>query len=212
MLELHSFFLNYRAAEENYNKDKSPPCPHATSFTDLPEGASVRLYYKESDVKLTVTKTVTGEMGDPTKEFEFTLSGLTGETSVTGKLFASASDTTGIEKTYQVTSGAITFTLKHGQKIELTVPTGKDLTLTETPVTGYKTWMVKGTTAINGSATTNTNLSLGQLTEDTTVQVLNRLDAVSPTGVTMTYAPYALMLLFGALILAISKRRGKERS
>lgn len=28
MLELHSSFLNYRAEEENYNKDKSPPYPH----------------------------------------------------------------------------------------------------------------------------------------------------------------------------------------
>ena len=28
MLELHSSFLNYRAEEENYNKDKSPRYPH----------------------------------------------------------------------------------------------------------------------------------------------------------------------------------------
>ena len=53
--------------------------------------------------------------------------------------------------------------------------------------------------------------ALGQLTGDTNVQVLNWLEAVSPTGVSLTYAPFLLMMLFGAGLLLLSVRRRRNR-
>ena len=161
-------------------------------------------------------------MGDPTMEFTFTLSGF--NSSITEVEYGKYEGTTPIHQTdndgYKLTaesdgsgSKKVTFTLKHGQRIELNVPFGS-LTLTETAVTGYETWMLEKTSAIVEAEKTDVNKKTvisKNIDSDATIQVLNWMNAVAPTGVNMAYAPFILMLAMGlALPAVLPRRRRKE--
>ncbi|MBQ6382560.1 MAG: hypothetical protein IJJ42_03030 [Clostridia bacterium] len=178
-----------------------------------------RMYWDKPEVTMTVVKTVSGAMGDTTREFSFTVSGLTNGTQTAWKKLGKTAEegvytqlTTGGEGTETANSeGKITFTLKNWQKIELTLPSGTDLTLEESAATGYDTWMVKQDTAITDEqkavADNKTNSITVNESDDYTVQVLNNLDAVSPTGISFTYAPYILMLLCGAALMLLGQKK-----
>lgn len=165
---------------------------------------------------LSVTKTVTGEMGDHTKEFTFTLAGLDENTQIPwvkqaktaeDGTYADLDQSAGASGTETAdSSGEITFTLKHWQKIVLAVPTGVELTLTEDHENYAQT--------ISGlEAQTTTNVSdvpdgkVFRLAGDDEIDFTNDLPLVSPTGVKLTYVPYLLMLAFGTVLLGIFRRK-----
>ena len=179
----------------------------------------ISVTWRAQKVKLTVEKTVTGAMGDQTKEFTFTLSGLSVDTQVgwtkqektaaNGGAYSNVSSGATGTATADA-SGCITFSLKHWQRIELMVPPAVALTLTEAH--GYYTQTISGLTA---STTTSVSSVLDgktfTLADDDEVNFTNNLAAVSPTGVSLTYTPYLLMMLFGAGLLLLSFRRRISR-
>ena len=188
-------------------------------------------------MKLTIDKTVTGAMGDHTKEFSFTLSGLPADmTSVEYKKY-STSDGTSYDTTptasdsLTVTSGTTQpFTLKHWERIVLEgLPADTQLTLTET--NGYYTATVAEVipegettklahpTAASGSVPvvntttgeTGSTTAAFKMTADAELRVTNNLEAISPTGVSLTWAPYLLTLIFGGLLLMLALRKREKK-
>ena len=154
-----------------------------------------------SKAKLTVTKTVTGDMGDKssTNQFEFKLESVAGE--VTGTTYAytknstSSGTLTTTSGTLTTTSGSNTFTLAHGESIEIELPLNKAVVITETNGNYTTTWKLDDKNATTGNRTTVT------LTKNATLAVTNNLNAIGPTNVSLATRPFLWMLLFGLALL-----------
>lgn len=149
--------------------------------------------YKRKDKTLTVSNTVTGNMGDTNKDFFYTLtlknSDGTAYTGDKGDLTATTATTGGTEKTLTAdTNGNYTFTLKHGEQLNFTLPYGCTYSVTEADYStdGYKTTV--GATGSAGAAVSGVTLdqttrqASGTLTANTTVAYTNTKSAQPPTG------------------------------
>lgn len=155
---------------------------------------------------LTVTKTVTGEMGDQTKDFTIYVT----SDALTADSYSDDTTPTAVPYTVQKPEGKtpyIELTLKHGDTVALkNLPNGT-YTISEEPTGESYTTEITYKVGENGTETTAQTSAEIQLTDDTTVNITNNLDLVSPTGVRLRYAAYILMLLFGALLLTLAMRR-----
>ena len=149
--------------------------------------------------KLNVTKTVTGNLGDKTKYFEFkvTLTGESGKTcgasyAVTGGSYAD--NPTSIEIGEETT-----FYLKDGDTITIeNLPYGVSYTVTETEAEGYTTTQTDDTGTISAAAQT--------------ADFINNKTGEIDTGVVLDTLPYVLVLaVVGAAVIAmIAKKRNAE--
>lgn len=136
---------------------------------------------------LNVSKTVTGNLGDKDKYFEFKVT-LTGETD---KTYGASYTVTGGSESTNPTSIEIgketTFKLKHGETIHIAnLPYGVSYTVTETKADGYTTTKNGDTGSINAASQTAafTNTKTGTI----------------DTGVTTESLPY--VVLMGFVVLA----------
>ncbi len=149
---------------------------------------------------LQITKTVTGNLGDKTKYFEFKVT-LNGES---GKTYA---------ETYAVTGGSYdgnpasvkigtetTFKLKDGDTIKIAnLPAGVTYTVTETAATGY---------------TTTKSGDTGSITDKVeTAAFTNEREEQIDTGIRLDSLPYLMMLAIagaGVVVFAVRKRSLRE--
>lgn len=137
--------------------------------------------------KLNITKTVTGNLGDKSKYFEFKVT-LTGEAGKTyGETYAVSGGS------YDTNPGSIkigeetTFMLKHGDTISIAnLPYGVKYTVTETAADGYTTTKSGDTGSINAA--------------ETTAAFTNSKTGTIDTGVTTESLPY--VVLMGFVVLA----------
>ena len=132
---------------------------------------------------LKVTKTVTGNLGDKDKEFDFTVT----FTKPEGKNW----DMDGIGLPIGATKnsdGTYSFKLKHGATAEFkNLPYGVTYSVTETAADGY-------TTTTEGKTTDSINAA------ETTVTFTNTKNGTIDTGVTTESLPY--VVLMGFVVLA----------
>lgn len=155
--------------------------------------------WKQSAVDVTIAKQVTGNMGDRTKAFAFTVSVPEG---------VSIGEPTGGEYTL-TDSRTATFSLSHNKSVTLhDVPIGATLTITENDATGY-------TVSING-----TPLGQGVYTGsypvvadvENKVTVENNKEAIPDTGIVTDSLPYIVILAcvvaIGAVVIV--RRRGRR--
>lgn len=136
---------------------------------------------------LNVSKTVTGNLGDKNKYFEFKVT-LTGEN---GKTYGDSYAVTGGSKDDNPKSIVIgqetTFMLKHGDTLSIAnLPYGVTYTVTETAVTGYETTKTGDSGTINAA--------------EQTAAFTNNKNGSIDTGVTTENLPY--VLLIGFVVLA----------
>lgn len=149
---------------------------------------------------LSITKTVTGNLGDKNKYFEFTVK-LTG---VDGKTYGDSYAVSGGSNAENPTSIKIgeetTFLLKHGDTISIAnLPYGVTYTVTETAADGYTTTKEGDTGTITAAAQT------AAFTNDK-----NKSDI--DMGVSMDSLPYILMLVVvGAAVVVIATRKKGEQ-
>lgn len=147
--------------------------------------------------ELDVSKTVTGNLGDKNKYFEFTVT-LTGEE---GKTYRDSYAVTGGSNTANPSTikvgEATTFLLKHGDTITIAnLPYRVEYTVTETAAEGYTTTSTGDYGTINAA-------------EQTAAFTNNKAGSID-TGVVLNNMPYILVLAVlaaGVAVFIIRKRR-----
>lgn len=151
--------------------------------------------------KLDVSKTVTGNLGDKNKYFEFKVT-LTGEE---GKTYADSYAVSGANNEGNPTSVEVkagekkeyTFKLKHGDTITIAnLPYGVTYTVTETAAEGYTTEKTGADGTISAA--------------DQIAAFTNTKDGSIDTGVVLNNMPYILVLAVlaaGVAVFIIRKRR-----
>ena len=154
--------------------------------------------------ELTITKNVTGSLGDRTKEFTFTLTveGASVTDEYTWTKNGVAQDTP--------LHNHSTFTLKHGDVVKIMLPRNRDITIQEND-SDYSVSM-----KLDDAAATEGNTKTFRISENATLAVTNDRGAVVPTGVfySMNIAAYVIMaicllIMMSILILRTHKYRPK---
>ena len=154
--------------------------------------------------KLTIHKTVTGEMGDRTRQFSFTARIQDAAEGDTVDVFVGGVKDP--DKTLTVSADStVNFELAHDESIVLGLPLGKAIQISEINGDYTTTWTFNGGTAAAGSGTSIT------LTEDATLEVENNLPAVAPTGVSLRILPFLILLGVGALLMPMAFRRKRRK-
>lgn len=185
--------------------------PYTPTEPQLADG-TVNFYaeYVPMYSQVTVSKTVTGALGDKAKEFSFTLTVKddSNGNEITGEMKAQK----GSAEEFTIKSGN-TFTLKDGENIVFTnVPTGATVTVTEKDYTGtnggYSTSYVAGDgQKMQGREARLTNISAG----NHTIAFTNSKDVRPDTGITLHSMPY-LLVLAGVLVGGMAWMRRRKRS
>lgn len=154
--------------------------------------------------ELTITKNVTGSMGDKTKEFTFTLTveGAGENDKYTWTKNSVAQDTP--------LHNHSTFTLKHGDVVKIKLPRNRDITIQEND-SDYSVSM-----KLDDAAATAGNTKTFRISENATLAVTNDRNAIVPTGVfhSINIAAYVIMaicllIMMSILILRTHKYRLK---
>lgn len=209
---------NYNYKGVTYKVGDDQPVNDAPTVEVTPGGVveiTATNTYEMETHSLTVKKNVTGGMGDTTKPFTFTVTGIeNGEYDGTETKIVDGKE---VETDIKVTVSNDKFTLKDGQSITFpALPVSGNYAVAEDEVAGYK--QTASVTSGVGSAN-GRSYNTASLTENTVVTFENHREVVTPTGLESNHTkPYALMVGAGALaglallggILARRARRRRE--
>ncbi len=167
---------------------------------------------------ITVTKNITGALADMTAQFPF-------KVSLNGKMDAANIAIDGSGADLALANGTASGLLGNGKTMIIKgLPKTVSFAVTEDNPTidTYKTTAtvsgVEGTTnadkaKLAGSATDFSVVTGGHVNaanDAIQITVENNLEDVSPTGLVLRYAPYALILAAGIVLLVLSRRRKAE--
>lgn len=165
---------------------------------------------------LTIAKTVTGEMGDKTKDFAFSMTITVPSTATPDNPQGWIGTIDGSQHFFK--SGVATqFTLHHDQSLVFTdLPVGTMYTYTETGISGYTptaSTISNAGQAVQQVGTQGTNFVLdsalvGKQTNSSTLT--NAYKDVTPTGIAISVLPFLLMIAVPVLAAAgylFAKRR-----
>lgn len=178
-----------------------------------------------------VQKTTTGTLADKTYDFPFEVTttgalahGIMADAAVYGGTYKDGSTTT-CPSTITVSKTAVTLKpqLSNGDYITLTgLPTGTTVNVKETNTTvdqytpsittqtGFTDLSLTSTGAMTaGTGTTQLSAAatISDKTQNSVIGLTNNLAEVSPTGYVTRFAPYALILVGGIVLLIIAKKR-----
>ena len=174
---------------------------------------------------LTITKNVTGLMGDHSKDFHFTVKVEQYVTDADGKFLRWEEVTNSINYDGPVTGG--TFTLKHNESIKLKGLSGKyKITLTEnledteykTTATGYSDERTSGReytyyAQIDSDGAVQLTKEDGTVVEGSAIVVENNKTIDPDMGVLLDTLPYILILVVvvgGGVLLFLRKRKNDD--
>lgn len=154
--------------------------------------------------KLSISKTVSGNLADENKYFEFKVT-LNGEQ---GKTYRDSYAVSGGSNSSNPTSIKIgeetSFQLKHGETISIAnLPYNVTYTVTETAADGYVTKV----------GTTTTNTATGTISQaEQTAAFTNTREGTIDMGVTLDSLPYilALAVVFGGAVVMFTRKRHVE--
>ncbi len=184
--------------------------PYTPTEPQLADG-TVNFYaeYVPMYSQVTVSKTVTGALGDKAKEFSFTLTvkGSTGS-AITSDMKAKK----GTDAETTINSGD-TFTLKDGENIVFTnVPTYATVAVTENDYTGTNGGYTTSYVVDNGQSTGGLKAKLENISAGNhTIGFTNNKDVNPDTGITLNSMPY-LLVLAGVLVGGMAWMRRRKRS
>jgi hypothetical protein len=161
---------------------------------------------------LTISKTVTGNLGDTNRSFTFCItlkdqngSPLSDEDIQV--LLPGATDAT-IYTTDE--NGCITLRLKHGDEVTLqNLPQGTEYTITETDADKYTTAFSVSDGTYKSSSDHTLSGTMSDST-DVSVNVTNSRSLAIPTGINIEFEPFMILLSFSAvtiLMMIVSKKR-----
>lgn len=188
-----------------YNDQKITNWNYTPNATELADG-TVNFYahYKPLYTSVNIKKIVTGNMGDKSKSFHFTVSVKNGDTDLSFKI----GDTS--------YPGSAEFSLSDNERRTLTeVPVGATVTITEDDYNGkgYTTsYTIDSSASVTDRTATISNIQ--QLNNDKNtaheVDFTNNKDAIPDTGLKLGTAPYILALgivALGAGLLIFGRRK-----
>lgn len=144
---------------------------------------------------LKLSKKVEGGMYNPAAEYLFTVTieDLEGEFEISGDITGSVT----------FVNGKTTVSLAHGQSVIIAkLPPDSLITITEETENYTTTWKVDG----HSRDAVNNAISI-DFTDSTSVEVTNHLPYAAPTGLSIRYAPFLLLLLFGVILLISGNSR-----
>ena len=218
---------------EGYNVTTTIPetGSSVTMFKDVTRNVlGVTNTYTPDNQLLTITKTVTGEMGSYTDDFTFTLTLVktdspTYTTPLTIEEGTTAKDASGnlYTGTLTTTDGTYTFVLSNDEQMVLSVPYGYDVTVTEQQDNnGYTVQSRQFITEIvdnekPGLTPNEFSQTVPEISQDYTIEFANNRNPVAPTGLESNHTtPYVLMITAAgmaglALIGGIVARRIRRR-
>lgn len=184
--------------------------PYTPTQAQLEDG-TVNFYaeYVPMYSQVTVSKTVTGALGDKAKEFSFTLTVKDSNgNEITGEMKAKK----GSAEEFTIKSGN-TFTLKDGESITITnIPTGATFTVTENDYTGTNDGYTTSYVVDNGQSTGGLKAKLENISAGNhTIAFTNSKDVTPDTGITLHSMPY-LLVLAGVLVGGMAWMRRRKRS
>lgn len=191
-----------------FSKNVSAPHDAPDDFMHTAADISTSSYRIEVDnqrdhdaipAELAITKTVTGSLGDKTKEFVFTLT--VEDAKVTDEYTWYKN---GVAQNMPLHNQS-TFTLKHGDVVKIMLPVNKDITITENNL-NYSTSM-----KLDDTDATAGNTKTFRLSDDATLAVTNDLDTIVPTGVfhvtdVMTVVMIAVFCLLIFLFILLRRK------
>ena len=194
----------------------------------------------DSTHKVIIKKSVTGNAGDKGKEFTFNIyvapidganvdknnDGIVDEGSVLAPTTQGFTLTDASGVTHDITANRASegYTIKDGETITIEGLT-KDYTVyvseSQAGLNGYTTSYTVTTPVANGDPTTtsavtladaNAKATLNATVDNTIITIENNRDNVTPTGVAMDVAPYALMVALagGAAVTFLRKKESFE--
>lgn len=161
---------------------------------------------------VTITKNVTGNMGDWYKEFSFTV-------EVKDKSGNAVTDYTMTDVTDSANSRKVetlenSFTFKKGTKYEIgNVPIGGTVTITETPDGYDASATINNTSAGEKLSNGDFQVTYSNVAEGTTITFTNSKTATPDTGVLLDSLPYLLILAVVVIVIVLSivrKRRNDD--
>ena len=167
-----------------------------TNDADVPEAKKAddllfeNIYILEAPLE--ISKIVVGDLGDKTRDFNFTLQT---EKAATGEDFPISvavvrTDIGGTETpgTGTVTAGGtFTFTLKHGERIEIMLPVGTKYTVTETGTANYAVRAVVAVVSVENADTGGTKGYSYAVPENTSGTSLTITDSTAPEDLLVIY-------------------------
>lgn len=173
---------------------------------------------------LTITKFVTGDMGDTTKQFPFTISGLKpGEPypyvkyiTEDGESWAPENSTGDNEVREASNDGEITITLKHNERVVISMyflPENPLIRVYENSGSYSSSYVLNSGSPVASNVADNIVIAEGM---DADIIFTNTLNVIAPTGIRMKEMPYLFMMIGGMLLLIIMggisiKQRGRKR-
>ena len=182
--------------------------PGTLTHTEQQSG-SMNVYYTinvENEQLITdgvlIRKIVEGDMANQYEDFVFTVvQAPQGQTFVWKK--------NGVEQPTQIGIGD-TFTLRHGEYVQIFIPEGTLLRISEANDTYQTTWKLNGETLTADQSNTVGFSDVGVL------EVTNTRTSVAPTGFRMPVTAFAVVLIFGiafCIVLHVQKKReNREKS
>ena len=188
-----------------YIGDATNSSPTVTVSAGETEKTKITNAYEYTSRNLTITKTVTGNMGDKNKEFDFTLTLKNGDVSYAPEsLKYTKNDEVG---TVTLSDGSYTFTMKDGAKITISVPAGYTYEVTEANGEYTATYQVGNDNQQDGNSAT------GTLVKDTTIAFTNTKNVEVPNGLNHNITPYIIMVVLaaGAGVYFVMRRRPRGR-
>lgn len=180
-----------------------------TSYNNADGSTDNKAVFENTYESLTLAKTVSGNIGDKNKPFEFeiTLSN-SDDTSIANATFECTGDVNTLKTDV---NGKAKVTLEHGQSVTIIgLPTDAKYTIVEKDADAYTTKITAKPTATidNDSRTVSGNLSANATT---TITYNNERNSGPITGIFLDNLPWILALcfvLFGGSALYLSKKRG----
>lgn len=145
-------------------------------------------------VKLSIGKTVTGNMGNRNEAFEFILKLTRKESAVN---YVGEPGILG-EPTISGENGDYTVKLKHNERIDLIIPYETIYSVEESDYSaqGYTTSYKMGST---GTSAQENSISNQIITEDVEIWFTNDKSVISPTGLDVNVMPYALITIVAVI-------------
>lgn len=187
--------------------------PYTPTEPQLADG-TVNFYaeYVPMYSQVTVSKTVTGALGDKAKEFSFTLNVTNNGTTVSGNITGTKTKQNGETENLNILASNGTFTLKDDESITFTnIPTGATVTVAEADYGegkgGYTTYYKVDTAENNTQGSTVTVTA----NSNHTIAFTNSKDVSPDTGITLHSMPY-LLVLAGVLVGGMAWMRRRKRS